>query len=159
MASTSRIDEKLAALKEQGALNPRPLAVTDQTFAAHDFFDPRDLVQVKYEMLRRVQTEGQAVTRAAAAFGFSRQSFYQARTAFARDGLPGLLPRRRGPHGPHKLREEVLDFLETAREESPGLRAVELADRVREKFGLSLHPRTVERGLSQRQKKTSNPSP
>ncbi len=159
MASTSPIDEKLAALKEQGALNPRPLAVTDQTFAAHPFFDPRDLVQVKYEMLRRVQTEGQPVTRAAAAFGFSRQSFYQARIAFGQDGLPGLLARRRGPRGPHKLREEVLDFLEKSRDEHPGLRAVELAGRVRERFGLSLHPRTVERGLARRQKKPSNPSP
>ena len=159
LASTSRPDEKLAALREQGALNPRPQAVTDQTFATHDFFDSRDLVQVKYEMLRRVQAEGQAVAHAAAAFGFSRQSFYQARAAFAQGGLSGLLPRRRGPHGPHKLRDEVLDFLEQVKAENPNLRSVELVKRVQERFGLTVHPRSIERGLARRGKKTSSPSP
>ena len=31
-------------------------------FASHDFFDPRDLVQVKYEMLRLVSVEKQPVS-------------------------------------------------------------------------------------------------
>jgi hypothetical protein len=44
-------------------LNPSPERVTDELF--QEFFDPRDLVQVKYEMLRRVQTEGQPVGRSA----------------------------------------------------------------------------------------------
>jgi transposase len=159
LASTTRPDEKLAALREQGALNPRPQTVTDQIFATHDFFDPRDLVQVKYEMLRRVQAEGKPAAHAAASFGFSRQSFYQARAAFAQGGLPALLPRRRGPHGPHKLRDEVLDFLEQVRDENPKLRSVELVKRVQEEFGLTVHPRSIERGLARHGKKTSSPSP
>ena len=47
-------DAKLRSLREQGTLNPRPQAVTDDLFTASEFFDPHDLVQVKYEMLRRV---------------------------------------------------------------------------------------------------------
>ena len=88
---------KREALQEQGTLNPRPRAVTDPLFAEDSFFDPRDLVQVKYEMLRRVQSEGHSVTDAAAAFGFSRPSFYQALSAFEGDGLAGLVPHKRGP--------------------------------------------------------------
>jgi hypothetical protein len=77
-------DAKLEALRQQGTLNPRPDEVTDERFAAHSFFDPRDLVQVKYEMLRRVQADGKSITDAEAAFGFSRPSFYQAQSARTR---------------------------------------------------------------------------
>ena len=88
---------KLEALRQQRALNRRPGKVTDELFAEDSFFDPRDLVQVKYEMLRRVQAEGKSVTDAAAAFGFSRPSFYQAQSAFGQEGLAGLVPQKRGP--------------------------------------------------------------
>src|SRR2546430_13430269 len=37
--------------------------------SASDFFDARDAVQVKYEMVRKVRAGGAPVTQAAAAFG------------------------------------------------------------------------------------------
>src|SRR5207249_8606094 len=51
-----------------------------------------------YEMLRRRRVEGRPVTEVATAFGVSRQAFYAAETAFTAGGLPGLLPRPRGPN-------------------------------------------------------------
>jgi hypothetical protein len=85
-------DAKEQALREHGSLNPRPHMVTDPLFCEVAFCDARDLVQVKYEMLRRVRVDGQSVTESAAAFGFSRPSFYQAQSAFEQGGLGGLLP-------------------------------------------------------------------
>ncbi len=84
-------------LSQQGALNPNPEAVLDEQFTTNDnFFDARDIVQVKYEMLRRV-ANGQSIDEAIRAFGFSsRQSFYRARLAFQQSGLAGLMPGRRG---------------------------------------------------------------
>src|SRR4029077_4201863 len=79
-------------------LNPRPQAVADQAFTAGpEVFDARDLVQVKHEMVRRVRAEGQPVTAAAAAFGFSRPSYYQAAAAVDAGGLAALVPARPGP--------------------------------------------------------------
>ena len=148
-------DEKLAALREHHALNPRPQAVRDPAFAGDNpFFNARDLVQVKYEMLRRVHKDGQPIAHAAAAFGFSRSSFYQAQAAFQAEGLPGLLPERPGPRRPHKLTGEVMDFIERARTENPSLRSPQLAEMVREAFGLSVHARSIERALARGQKKT-----
>ena len=112
-------DPKLEALREQGTLNPRPRDVTDPLFATDGFYDPRDLVQVKYEMLRRVQSEGHSVTGAATAFGFSRPSFYQALSAFEEGGLAGLVPHKRGPKQAHKLTDEVLDFIIETRQKQP----------------------------------------
>ena len=145
--------EKLVALCKAGALNPHPETVTDEIFRSSDFFDARDVVQVKYEMLRRVHKDGQTVTQAAKAYGFSRPSFYQAQAVFLENGLPGLLPKRRGPRGPHKLNDEVLDFLEQALRDDESLRAPDLAKLVKERFGLSLHRRSIERGLRKREKK------
>ena len=153
MAKQKAPDPKLVALRERGAVNPRPKAVTDELFRTHEFFDPRDLVQVKCEMLRRVRWEGMSVARAAADFGFSRLSFYQTRAAFEGDGLSGLIPKKRGPHGPHKLTNEVMNHLRKVHDDAPSLRAPQLAEMIDKKFGIHIHPRTIERALGRGEKK------
>jgi len=144
---------KLQSLRQQATLHPRPQAVTDELFAGSEFFDPRDLVQVKYEMLRRVEKDGHSITDAATRFGFSRPSFYQARTAFQAGGLAALVPLKRGPKRAHKLTAEVLDFIQQTRQEDPSLRAADLVGRIQERFNVVVHPRTIERGLARGQKK------
>jgi transposase len=148
-----RHEAKRRALQEQGVLNPNPAAVHDTLFCTHEFFDPRDLVQVKYEMVRRVRVEGQTVTEAALAFGFSRLSFYHAQATLKREGLAGLVPKKPGPKGPHKLTEEIMTYLAQVRIHDPSISSTELTKRVRKKFALRVHPRTVERALARREKK------
>ena len=144
---------KEKTLKEQGALNRHPERVIDALFQGSGFFDPKDLVQVKYEMLRRVRRDQQSVTGTAASFGFSRPSFYEAQRGFEREGLAGLVTKKRGPRGAHKLTEEVADFLEQAASGDPSLRSLELARRVKVRFGITVHPRSIERALARREKK------
>lgn len=153
MAKTNPPDPKPDALRRHGSLNPHPGRVQDPLFATPDFFDARDLVQVKYEMVRRVRVDGHPVSRSAAAFGVSRPTLYQAQAALARGGLAALVPRKPGPRRSHKLSPEVVDFLHRARTEEPALRAPELARRVRARFGRTVHPRSVERALARREKK------
>lgn len=141
-------DSKAAALREARALNPRPEAVIDEAFATEEFLDARDLVQVKYEMVRRVRIEGQAVSAAAAAFGFSRPSWYAAAEALDRAGLAGLLPARPGPRRAHKLTAEIVAFAEGLLEADASLRSVDLADAVAGRFDVRVHPRSIERALA-----------
>jgi transposase len=148
-----RTDAKLQALRETGALNTRSQRVADSLVAQGEFFDPHDLVQVKYEMLRRVQAEGRPVSEAAMSFGFSRVAFYQSQAAFADQGLPGLVPKRPGPRGAHKLSAPVVEYLIQQQAEDHSLRARDLAEMVLKKFGLSVHPRSIERALAKRRKK------
>ncbi len=140
-------DPKEDALRRARALNPRPEAVVDPTFAASEFLDPRDLVQVRYEMVRRVRIEGDSVSGAAADFGFSRPSWYAAAAALEREGMGGLLRVRPGPRRAHKLSEEIVAFMRAALEEDPSLNAKSLALAVKESFGLRVHPRSIERAL------------
>lgn len=148
-----RMDAKSQALREQGSLNPRPQSVTDPLFHNSEFLDPRDLVQVKYEMLRRVQAEAHSVAQAAKAFGFSRPTFYQTQAAFQNGGLPALVRKRPGPRSAHKLSETVLRFIDQQMERGPALRSADLPRLVQERFGLSVHLRSIERALQRRQKK------
>jgi hypothetical protein len=137
MAHAKPADPKSDALQERGVLNPRPERVTDELFRQSDFFDPRDLPQVKYEMLRRVQQDGLAVARAAEAFGFSRPSFYEAQAAFAAGGLPGLLPKKRGPRRAHKLTAEVMRFVDEIRAKDASATASALVPLVKGKRFIS----------------------
>jgi transposase len=140
-------------LQQSGTLNPHPERVADPLFAGSDFFDPDDLVQVKYEMLRRVEADQSTVRQAAEAFGYSRPVYYQARAACDAQGLGGLVPAKRGPKGGHKLTAEVVAYLEALRA-SEGLSAAAQARRVAEHFGIQVHPRSIERARA-RGKKTS----
>src|SRR3990172_8983147 len=146
-------DPKLVALRQHGCLNPRPQRVADQPFTSSDFFDARDLVQVKYEMVRRVRIDGEPVSRSATAFGFSRPSFYLAQAALERGGLAALVPQKRGPRRSHKLSTEEVDFIQLELSEDPSLDASGLARRVEERFGRKVHPRSVERALARQEKK------
>ena len=153
MAKPKPPNPKLVALQRHGCLNPRPQRVADQSFTSCGFFDPRDIVQVKYEMVRRVRVDGEPVSRSATSFGFSRPSFYLAQTALERGGLAALVPQKRGPRRAHKLGAEVVDFLQRELSEAPTLDSSELARRVQERFGFKVHPRSVERALARQEKK------
>jgi len=153
MAHDERSVSKLEALKKQGAVNLRPERVQDPLFGLDAFFDARDLVQVRYEMLRRVEVEGHAVTEACHAFGFSRPVFYKTRDAFEREGLPGLVPKKRGPRSGHKLTPEVMKGIEEALAEDRSLGTEALVDLVEEQYGVRVHPRSIQRALARRKKK------
>jgi transposase len=144
-------DRKAEELAKSRTLNPHPEAVQDATFASSEFFDAADLVQVKYEMVRRVKVDGVAVNTVARSFGFSRQSYYTTAAALAAGGLPALVPAKPGPRRAHKLSGPVLDHLESVRAADPSLRSRQLAQEVADRFGISVHPRSVERALARRE--------
>ncbi len=147
MKSTSK-PLKIEALRDEGTLNPTPEQVRDPKFQDNEFFDPHDIVQVKYEMLRRVSVENASVTAATEQYGVSRPTYYQTKTSFDKSGVAGLVPRRRGPHGPHKLRGQALAFVQQQLVAGEPVRARELAKLVGQKFGLNIHPRTIERAVA-----------
>ncbi|NJO55062.1 MAG: helix-turn-helix domain containing protein [Rhodospirillales bacterium] len=136
---------KVKALREEGTLNLAPNKVRDAKFHGNEFFDPRDIVQVKYEMLRRVSVENAPVTSATEEYGVSRPTYYQTKATFDKAGIAGLVPQKRGPRGPHKLQGELLAFVQRQIVEGEPVRAREIAKRIREEFGLTIHPRTIER--------------
>ena len=151
--SPDQRDPKPDSLRQANSLNPHPERVRDPLFAQSDFFDPRDLLQVRYEMVRLVRLKKLTMAAAAERFGVSLPTCFRAVKAFASRGLPGLLPKRRGPRGPHKITPEVLQFVDQHRARHPGTSVACLVPLIKERFGISLHPRGLERALQLRKKK------
>ena len=145
---------KREALARDGVLNPHPEAVRDALFADNPFFDPADLVQVRYEMVRRHEVDGQAIGEVAAKFGVSRPTFYKAQRALAATGLTGLLPGKRGPKGGHKLSDEMLAFDVDLRTRSPGMTMAERLAAIEHRFGIKVHRRSLERAVARKKKMT-----
>jgi transposase len=155
--SSRHVPAKIQSLRQSGTLNLRAQKVQDRLFLEENFFDPQDLPQVKYEMLRRVQKEAMPIGAAAASFGFSRPSFYKALEDFAREGLTGLIPKRRGPKGGHKLTGEVMAFVGQIRAQEPSVKTSDLLQQIQKQYGTRVHRRTLERALIAAKKKPPQP--
>lgn len=152
----SQPDPKSSRLKALGVLNPHAERVLVPAFQDDTFFDPRDLLQVKYEMLRLVQLEGASKAHAATLFGVSRPTYYQAEAAYASEGLVGLFPRQRGPRGAHKLDVRIMTFIETYLVEHGAVGARQLADVIQSEFALKVHHRSIERALARKKKRQTS---
>lgn len=148
----SKPDTKQERLRQLGVLNQNPQQVQAPWFQGNEFFDPCDLIQAKYEMIRYVQVEGASKAEAAALFGLSRPTFYQAEAAFAREGVAGLKPKSRGPRSAHKLTSEVMEFIERRLVKDGAIHARALAREIKGSLGLSIHPRSIERAIARKKK-------
>jgi transposase len=157
MAKATKPDQKSLELKRTATLNPRPESIADRLFKENPFFDPKDLLQVRYEMLRRHRVEGVSIVDVASQFGVSRPTVYQTQAAFEQAGLSGLLPKQRGPKQGHKLSAHIIEYVRLLRASTPGLTTVAVVQAVQEQFGITVHRRSLERALATK-KKLRNPA-
>ncbi len=157
MPKPRKIDAKTAELGRGGTLNPHPEAIVDPLFQNNPFFDPRDLLQTRYDMLRRHRIECQSIVETTLAFGVSRPTFYHAQTAFTEKGLSGLLPQLRGPKGRHKLSGEVLEHILVLKSADPTLTTAQCVQEIQQHFGISVHRRSLERALRSKKKRRNPP--
>lgn len=146
-------NKKIKSLKRERCLHPNPEQVQDERFLRDPFFDPNDLIQVKYEMLRRVSEKRDSVKSSTARFGLSRPVFYTARRAFQQGGLPALLPKPAGPRQPHKLTATIREAMQQHLRDAPGTSIKQLQRWIQQHHQVSVHRTTIERALRASKKK------
>ena len=144
-----RDDPKEAALREARCLNPRPEAVADEAFTAGpEFFDARDLVQVKYEMVRRVRAQGQPVSGGGGGVrvlpavvlpGGRRRSTPPGWPGWSR---PGRARGGRTSSPPRSSPSPASSWTLTRHCAAPSWPSA-----IEQRFGIRVHPRSVERAL------------
>jgi len=140
-------------LSHDNALNLRADGVSHPLFSHSEFFDPRDLVLVKYEMIRAVRVEQLTVAQVALQFGFSRSGYYKVLASFQCKGLAGLSRSTPGPRKAHKLDDDVMAMIEDELSEDNTLTSTQLAALLVQRHTLAVHPRSIERALARRKKK------
>jgi transposase len=153
MKSKNINESKRRALRESRTLNRNADKVIDPKFRSMEFFDPHDLLQVKYEMLRSVKKDETAIKQASKNFGFSRITFYKTDKAFNENGIFGLLPQKKGPRRAHKLSGEVMEFVKELIEKKPGIKLDRIREKIKERFDLTVHKRSIERAIARSKKK------
>lgn len=140
---------KQEEMRKNGSFNHRASTVTAEIFKSSHFFDAHDLVQVKYEMLRAVEKDNRGISSAAADFGFSRVSFYQIKKEYEENGILGLIPKKRGPKGSRKLKDDDVEFARSLVDTHTKAQIVSLLN---EERGIEISKRTLERQLSAKKK-------
>lgn len=144
---------KKRALSQSGTLNRNAGKVIDPKFKNLAFFDPNDIVQVKYEMLRSAQKDSVGIIKASQTFGFSRITFYKTEKAFKENGISGLLPRKKGPRRAHKLTGKVMEFVGELLDQKPQMKSGVIRQKIKKRFGISVHKRSIERAIDRSKKK------
>lgn len=139
-------------LRELGVFNRGHVRVSDPLFHEGSFFDARDLLQARYEMVRHLTADKQSVRDVARSFGVTRPTVYAANRRLQSGGILALRPDRPGPRSGRKLKQEHLEFLAQCRTENPSARLSDLAKLLQERFGVSAHPSTILRALSRHKK-------
>jgi len=140
-------------LAAAGALHSRPEVVRAELFLHQRFFDPLDKVQVKYEMLRAHLVDGQSVVTVAAAFGVSRETFYQALRSFEERGMAGLRDDKPGRRHRLKLTEDDIAWIHQLARQRPDLSGQAIANQLAHDRGVEVQRRTIERLLASGAKK------
>ena len=141
---------KADVLKSNGTYNRRHSSVKKREFMEGGFYDPMDIVQVKYEMLRDAQDSGRAIGEVSGDFGFSRTAYYNIRGSFEKNGMSALVPEKTGPKHPHKLTEPLRKFADEYAAANPGASAAEITAAMQCERGAVISKRTVERHFAKK---------
>ena len=137
-------------LKKYGCFNQNHESVSASIFQSDPFFDKKDVVQVKYEMIRAASRDEGSITNISEAYGFSRKSYYQINESFKAGGLHALIPKKTGPKGPRKLKPEILEFVDAYLVDHKNAKAQEISDQLEANKGIKIHPRSVYRYLEKK---------
>jgi transposase len=141
------MNTKEETLKQNGCYNQNYENVVASVFKATPFFDRKDIVQVKYEMIRAATNAEGSITEISDAYGFSRKSYYQISKAFQDGGLYALLPKKTGPKNPHKLNQDAAAFIDSFLAGHADAKAKEVSAALEAEMGIRVHPRTIYRYL------------
>jgi len=143
---------KVTSLIENGSFNRNADAVSNHMFRSNPYFDPQDLVQVKYEMLRSVKNDGFNVVDASRQFGFSRTAYYKIEKRFHEAGVEGLCAQKTGPKSPAKITNEVVELADRLRVEHPGITNDEVTRAIEVQTGITIHKRSLQRAQSKKKR-------
>ena len=103
-----------------------------------------DEITRRLAMLIEGECEGLGPSQAARKFGFSRQRYFQLRTAFAEQGAAGLQSRKRGPKTHYRRTVEVVRQVIRHRFLDPKASAEVIAQKLRQS-GWEISIRSVQR--------------
>lgn len=136
---------KIDFLSSEGLINPKPDRVKHQLFQLNNFFDPNDLPQVRYELIRSARVENYSVSQACRIFGFSREYFYKFERSFMERGFVAMLGSHKGRRPLLALNNEIVNLIIYRKLDNPNLSGEDLRKEILNLYKVDCSRRTVER--------------
>jgi hypothetical protein len=132
-------------LKKEKLINLRPERVIHPLFQKTEFFDPLDLPQVRYELLRSARSEELSIAGACRQFGFSREYFYQLDRTFMERGFVSILGSPMGRRPIIALNQEIVNFIIQRKIQNSNLSGEDLRHEVHKNYNVECSRRSIER--------------
>lgn len=140
--------EKKDILRKVGALNKYPEKITNPLFLEHDFFDPFDNVQIKYEMLRANQIDKLKVIHVCKQFNYSREAFYVILRRFKQLGFAGFLETPRQKKSTIMVNQAMIKTIIKRKFEKPDISGSQLADEINNTYHTNYKKRSIEKTIA-----------
>jgi len=142
--------EKKEILIKNGTYNKNHGKVTKERFREGGFYDPMDIVQVRYEMIKDADDGGTTIEQTTSEYGYSRASYYYIKDDFEKGGMVALVPEKTGPKAPRKLTNELQEYITTYIENNPSTSSSRIALDIENDKGVKVSKRTIERFRSKK---------
>jgi transposase len=142
--------EKKDKLRKNGTFNKNHGRVRKDKFQEGGFYDPMDIVQVRYEMVKESYDGDSAVGQVADDYGISRSAFYGIRKKFEEGGLAALIPERTGPKTARKFTGDLQEYVTGRMAEDPKASLSMIVADMERETGVRVSRRTVERFRSKK---------
>lgn len=137
-------------LKESNTYNPKCDKVTACDFIENEVMDSRDLLQVRYEIVRAIEYDNKPVKEICSEFGVSASTARRYVRNLKEGGLIALVPEQKGPSGPTKLSKDAADFIDTYLKNNPKASGGKVHNALENRLHPGISKRTVERYLSKK---------
>ena len=140
--------DKEERLKSTHTFNPNYDKINDPTFASSDVLDTRDLLQVRYEMVRSVRIDKDSPKDVASRFGVSEATLRRHIRDLRDGGMIALVPDIRGPKGQHSLNDEEIQYIESYLVKHPDASGGQVHSALVQEKQSEVSKRTIERYLA-----------
>jgi len=137
--------EKKEILIKNGTFNKNHEKVKREGFIEGGFYDPMDIVQVRYEMIKDVDNSGKTIEQISSEYGYSRASYYHIKDNFDKGGMTALIPEKTGPKEARKLTSDLQDYIKEYTQRDPKASSSKIAEEIESVKGVTVSKRTVER--------------
>lgn len=142
--------DKKDILIKNGTYNKNHDKVQKKAFQEDEFYDPMDVVQVRYEMIKDASGGGRAIEQVTSEYGYSRASYYHIMDNFKKGGMLALVPEKTGPKTARKLTDDLREYVTKYIEANPSASSSKIASEIQRNKGIAISKRTIERFRSKK---------
>jgi len=136
---------KKEILIKNGTFNKNHDKVKREGFSEGGFYDPMDIVQVRYEMIKDADDSEKTIGQISSEYGYSRASYYHIKDNFDKGGIAALIPERTGPKEARKLTGDLREYIKEYTQRNPKASSSKIAAEIESVKGVTVSKRTIER--------------